>query len=947
MTGGQLADQVRNPAVSAVLREHPGKISGETVLRLCDRCREVMRSDIGAATTLAEAACSAARFASDRAAFAEALRMRGHARHLAGENRQAVAAYSRAVQILDRLGRHLDAGRTRSSALQSLIYLGRYEQALDWAARAREVFQADGDTLRLARLDSNEANILHRQDRYVEALSLYGRAVTVLQRLGDLESTGIALRNSAVCHAALYDFTNALDCYRQAASLYLQKGLTLLAAEIGDNIAQMYHMQGNYIEALENYRAANTEQRQNTYHLAVARLDHSDLLLELNLFTEAAELANNAAGRLAQLGVRYEQGKALLNLAIAVFRMGESKRALRLLRQAKGLFRRERNSVWEATADFHHAAFLLEDQDIDKARARANLAMERLASGPLVSTSILALLLLAKIEFDAGRAPQAWDFFLRAKDRGREANTLPIQFQLAMQEGNLHEASADYASAWAAYQQALEILEKLRGQFGSDGLRLSFLSDKAECYERLAGLALRGLVPKPLEGVLALVEQGKSRSLAEAMLRPAVLGETEGSEIQLLRQQLSWCYRQLDRAESAPASPAINATKLRSQIQNIEQRLGSEWAVRISRPLDSSKAFRLDGLRKTLSSSECLIEYFAAGGDCFAFVVTKTSIHCRQLASVRELQSVCRIFRFQMSRGLWTTMAKRESQVWLDATLEHLRRLYAMLVSPLEQWLTTGHWVIVPHGLLHRLPFHALYDSGRFLSEDRSVSYAPSASVHQLSQNRAPSEAQSVSVFGVPDPKAPQILDEVTQLSKTIPLARIYLAEHATLEHWRNEAPRSRLIHLATHGVFRQDNPLFSSLRFGDGPLALYDLYNIRLQADLVTLSGCATGVQEPSGGDEHMGLARGLLVAGASAAQVSLWEVNDASTARYMAAFYACLQKGTSLAEASREAMRMLRQDFPHPFYWAPFALSGNVKISMPGIFFTEDLHPNEERTA
>ncbi len=946
MTGAQLAEKVRNPNVGAILREEPGRVSAELVLRLCERARIAMRSDISAAASLAEAACSAARFARDKAATAEALRMRGHVRHLGGDNRGAVAAYKRAVQILERLGRLVDAGRTRSSALQSLIYLGQYEQAQQWASAARRVFEQDGDSLRLARLDSNEANILHRQDRYVEALALYSRALTALRGLGDLHSTAIALRNSAVCHTALYDFTSALNCYREAAALYRQEGLPLLAAEIGDNIAQMHHMQGQYIEALENYRAANAAPRANSYHLAVARLDQSDLLLELNLFTEAAELASNAAERLAQLGVRYERAKAILNRAIAVFRLGYAAQALRLLRQSKVLFQREGNPVWEATVDFYRAAFLLDQGKLDAARASANLAMDRLNSGPLASKSISSLLLLVKVEIQAGRWAEAWRFFERAQSKGREADTLPLRFQLAMQEATLRQAQGDYGGAWTSYEHAASILETLRGQFGSDGLRLSFLSDKAGCYERLSELALRGWVARPLEDILELVEQVKSRSLADAMVQQDEETEEEGVDVRTLREQLSWCYRQLDRAESATANADVDVD-LRTRIQGIERQLRSEWSARSAKRLDAPGGFSGDAVRRILAPNESLIEYFATGGDLFAFVMTSAGLYSRHLGSVAELESVCRLFRFQMSRGLGTAVRDRGSQAWLDATLGHLRRLYRFLVYPLERWLSAGHWVVIPHGVLHRLPFHALYDGDRYLADYRTVSSAPAAKVHLLCHSRPPSKTRSAVIFGVPDSNAPQILDEVTRLGARIAGARLFVGEQATLGRWREEAPNSRLIHLATHGVFRQDNPLFSSVRLGDNRLALYDLYNIRLHADLVTMSGCATGVQEPGGGDEHVGLARGLLVAGARAAQVSLWEVSDASTSSYMSTFYTHLGEGRTIAEAARQAMLAVRNDYPHPFHWAPFSLTGNVNTSIPGIFFLADSHPIEKELA
>ena len=92
-------------------------------------------------------------------------------------------------------------------------------------------------------------------------------------------------------------------------------------------------------------------------------------------------------------------------------------------------------------------------------------------------------------------------------------------------------------------------------------------------------------------------------------------------------------------------------------------------------------------------------------------------------------------------------------------------------------------------------------------------------------------------------------------------------------------------MHIATHGMFRRDNPMFSSIRLGDGPLSVYDLYELRLSAELVTLSGCGTGLSGVVGGDEQLGLVRGLLYAGARGVLLTLWDAYDSSTADFMKA--------------------------------------------------------------
>ncbi len=117
---------------------------------------------------------------------------------------------------------------------------------------------------------------------------------------------------------------------------------------------------------------------------------------------------------------------------------------------------------------------------------------------------------------------------------------------------------------------------------------------------------------------------------------------------------------------------------------------------------------------------------------------------------------------------------------------------------------------------------------------------------------------------------------------------------------------------------------MFSGIRLGDGILSLYDLYQLRLPAELITLSGCATGLSVVANGDELLGLIRGLIYAGAQSALLTLWDVHDHSTAQFMSAFYGHLASCADKAAALRQAALNLREIHPHPYYWAPFVLLG-----------------------
>jgi CHAT domain-containing protein len=288
------------------------------------------------------------------------------------------------------------------------------------------------------------------------------------------------------------------------------------------------------------------------------------------------------------------------------------------------------------------------------------------------------------------------------------------------------------------------------------------------------------------------------------------------------------------------------------------------------------------------------------------------------------------MLHFQMSKfHLGSAYTREFEKPLLDAARAHLGELHEELMAPLHDYLGARHLVMVPHGVLHYLPFHALFDGERYLIDSHTISYAPSATIFALCQQKKAPARGAPLILGIPDVRAPLILEEAKSVAKILANAELVLGSEANEQALRTKGLHSGLIHIATHGTFRQDNPMFSGIRLGDAYLSLYDLYQLKLEAELVTLSGCATGLNVVTAGDELLGLIRGLLFAGARSLLLSLWNVHDQSTADFMGQFYKSYQSGTSKAAALREAMQDLRERYAHPYYWAPFILIGKVSPS------------------
>jgi CHAT domain-containing protein len=314
----------------------------------------------------------------------------------------------------------------------------------------------------------------------------------------------------------------------------------------------------------------------------------------------------------------------------------------------------------------------------------------------------------------------------------------------------------------------------------------------------------------------------------------------------------------------------------------------------------------------------------------YVCLLGRNALDVIRLGAMPQIRSRVRLLQFQLSKFALGPEFVGAMGPQLQAAAEtHLHDLYELLIAPVRERLTADHLVIVPHDVLHSLPFHALFDGRRYLIDDYSISYAPSAGVYRLCRLKPPRSSGDALVMGVPDAATPLIADEVRAVASALPDAHVLLGPDATGAELERRGRGSRFVHIATHGLFRRDNPMFSSIKLGDGPFNVYDLYGLDLPVELVTLSGCSTGLSVVMGGDEQLGLARGLLYAGARAVLLTLWDVNDTSTAAFMNRFYARLQSGWTKAKAAQDGMRDLRDRYRHPFYWAPFSLIGNVDAS------------------
>jgi CHAT domain-containing protein len=931
-------------AQAKFLTRYPNLIDGEIVSWLTELVRKWARVNTGPTITLAEIAVAIAGKLGHPSAIAQSLRAMGNALYVTGQNKSAVRSHQKACEIFRKLGSTYDLARTLNASIQPLILTGQYDRAFAAASEARSIFVGVNDEGRLARVELNLGNIFHRLDRFAEALECYERAVGFFRDNPeqDPEALAVAMHNVAMCLVGLNDFPRALVSYREARQFAVAHGMQLLVTQSDYNIASLFYFQGDHSRAIEMLRATRDESRKvnDRYHVGLCELDLSEIYLEVNQSKKAEEAARQAGSDFQRLEMGYETGKALANLALALWQQGGAEPALELFAKARSVFVRENNRVWPSRMDLYRAIILIERGQPAEAKRLCQTALKAFRKARVSYSLIQCHLLLTHIYLQAGKAHLAYGHCMSALRRLHEIDLPVLRSQAYHLMGRIQVARARPEEAHISYEQARRTLEELRGALSREELRISFMKNRLVVYEELVELCLAGKTEQRRDEAFQHMEQSKSRSLRDLMsnagsefhltssLDPSLI-----SRVRDLRAEIHWYSRKYEEEQLGETkSPPERSASIQSEIRKREDELlhvAREMPIPIaeSAGLISLNAVTVEEMRGSLGSGSTLLEYFQIRDQLVAVVLDQGSLEVVPVTTLSRVDDLMSRLNFQLSKfKLSTDYVETFGKPLMEATLGHARDLYDAVLGPIITKLNGNHLLIVPHGSLHALPFHALFDGSQFLIDRFKISYAPSATVFRLCQQRSTNRSGKSLVLGVPDAAAPLVLDEVQSVSAALPQSELFLGAAVTADLLRTKGEVSRIIHIATHGYFRQDNPMFSGIRLGDGVLSLYDLYQMRLPAELITLSGCATGLNVVADGDELLGLVRGLIYAGAQSALLTLWDVPDRSTSEFMASFYRHLSYRHDKPAALRLAMIDLRDRYPHPYHWAPFVLVGKV---------------------
>jgi CHAT domain-containing protein len=565
---------------------------------------------------------------------------------------------------------------------------------------------------------------------------------------------------------------------------------------------------------------------------------------------------------------------------------------------------------------------------------------------------------------------RANEFYRAALRVGYESGSQEVLWRAQSGLALTSERQGKLSEALESYKKAILVLESIRGKLQLRYYNPGFFKDKMEIYVSVIRLLYQMHQKDPsqkyAEDAFAFAERARARGFLDSLEEAGLLSELFGSPglrdresrlsqgisaLQIQLQSRNWSAEErttlLERLERAENSYKDLLIRIKDENPRVADRPYPE-------PLGCAEI-----QNRLLTKDSALIEYVLGQDSSYAFLVTREAISLVQLPRSEEILSLVNGYlRFLSFRERKKFLAERGGQ-----------KLTNLLFGTFPRQLRAGikKIIIVPDGFLYYLPFEALMEqeapvrqettqkeqARRFLIEKYEFSYAPSASALVRLLERRKSDQRAMDFLAVAVPKPPEPINLVSGLAPGFPALKYARREISTISRFFEgnkkeiiagpEAEEGRLkqislvdfgiIHFAAHGFFDDKNWDRSGLVLWrnknsteDGLFQPRDIYLLDLSSDLVVLSACQTGKGRLETGEGLIGLASAFLIAGSDSVLVSLWNINDRSTAQFMEYFYSFLTEGKSITRALKEAkVAMIHSRNNHPFYWAAFVLLGD----------------------
>jgi CHAT domain-containing protein len=800
-----------------------------------------------------------------------------------GDLPAAIAELESGVKLARASGRPERVIDVQATLGVALAWMGRSQRGLSLLDHAVE---ASPRGALVGRVIMRRAQVLKSLGRFREAHADLSRALPYFRRAGDTvwEARSLTWRGEVFLGLGLPGRADA--DFARAEELFASNGQELEHAFARHNRGLAALSRGELPEALTYLDEAGNRYEALDESFPELAIDRCAALLAAGLADEAARETDTALSRMPPKGgIAYKKAELVFAAATAALAADNPAHARERANRARRLFRTQGRALWEARADLvlAQARYAAGDRSASLSRAIGEIAARLDTSR--AGEALQAHLLAGRLALSRGRVAEA-DRHLEVAARSRRRKP-PLTRSVAWLARALQaEAHDDGRATRAACARGLDALDEHQMTLGATELRAYGTAHGAE----LAALAQRDALRRgDVRRLLQWSE--RSRATASSSRSAPVRHDHE------LVAELS-ALRSVTRLLNANEDAGPRRSALERERRRLERAVQARTRRLPGGGRPEAGAFDLGALWDELGQTT-LIELAEVDGVLHAIIAANRRVRLHTVGSVPDRE-------VQMSRLTLRRIAHRPPRPEDERVLAHrAAALESALLGPVAAGLGDGPVVVVPPGRLRAVPW-ALLPSLR----DRVVTVAPSASTWLRARHKkAPARRRVALVVG---PGLATGGAEVAQLRPRYPDAVMLGQGSATAEPVLGAMDGAWLAHIAAHGTFRADNPLFSSIQLDDGPLTVHDFERLKRAPHWMILSSCDSGAAAPVGADELLGLVSSLVPLGAVGIVASVVPVNDPAAVPLMLALHDALAEGATLPEALLAARRTASRGDP-----------------------------------
>lgn len=888
------------------------------------------------ALQIANQALQIAQETKNEQSLAAAYRSVGHCYYYQGQFKIALENYRQSLTFAEETKNPSEICRSLLATGVAVLDTGDYDRGVQYLHSAVEKAEEAGEKGMITGILSETGIAYKEMGMYEEAADYYHRSLRAAEEIGEKETKARILNNLGILSANEGRNDEAIHYYHQslkiAEELKNQRGIALLF----NNIGNIFREEGRFEEALSYYeRSLKTrEEIGDQWGIASALMNMGVIFEKRENYGKAIDVYSRSLEISEQTGNKSR-------VALTLRHLGEAYRN------------------WKE--------YQLAEENYRKALSIGKEVQSKLLIG-------YSLEGLGNVRLDLQKYSEAEEYFRQTLAVAREMNQPEMIWRASYGLAKTYGKEGRPQQALNFYAAAIQEIEEVRARASSDEGKSGFLAKHVRIYEDVISLLyrLKQKYPEKNYEVQAFdyAERARARMFLDA-LAEFQSGIRKGlNKEQLRREKVILSKITKLQSEIRDDGNGKDPTEKKKKLSEVERefdqfvldlKLQSPHYAQLKYPKPSS----LSQIKKQLHANAVLLEFFVGEKESFVFAVTSIGQQIKSLPGKAQLEESVRTYleriRIPPKASLGTD-AKSLQQIYR----KQAHALFQLLIAPVEQQLKGKEdLILILDGILHYVPFETfIIDRDSVLIEHFRITYAPSATIWATLQGK-PKLPNAKELVAFADPvlglKSSESSEELqgTALSKLVRLRytreevegiaslypqtsrEIYLAEEATEEKFRNEEiSQYKVVHFATHALINEEIPRRSGIVLSpeangesDGVLQMHEIWNLDLSTELVVLSACQTGLGRVVSGEGMVSLMRAFFYAGTRNVVVSLWNVDDQSTANLMKEFYTQIKSGKSHVESLRQAKLNMIKDarsgsnyaaYEDPYYWGPFILIG-----------------------